>query len=310
MLQVNLIRSVLDRQFPFSEPLAVMASAVGRPGSVRREYFTVAGLREHAHPGRRARSREAAMTSNTTRRALLAGTAASLAGLRTTLVRADDARVARVQSDDEVLSWDPHAAWHRQSVTAFRHVYEALVHIGPSLAPEPCARDLLAAGRAHRVGARAAPGRALPGRHAADGRGCRLQPRARQGRGLRIQPLRHRDRPGRGRGRRPGPDRHRAARPPPGQQARLAPDHVEGLGRGARRDRGRLVASARGELRPRPCHGHGAVPAGGGRAQAIRSRAQPGLVGPRALAVRCRSGRVHHELRQRCRARRPARGPH
>src|SRR3954452_13278011 len=77
------------------------------------------------------------MISTTTRRALLAGTAASLAGLRTTLVRADDARVARVQSDDEVLSWDPHAAWHRQSVTAFRHVYEALVHIGPSLAPEP-----------------------------------------------------------------------------------------------------------------------------------------------------------------------------
>src|SRR5689334_9153069 len=74
------------------------------------------------------------MTSTATRRALLAGTAASLAGLRTTPVRADDARVARVQSDDEVLSWDPHGAWHTQSIIAAKHVYETLVHIEPGLA--------------------------------------------------------------------------------------------------------------------------------------------------------------------------------
>ena len=43
----------------------------------------------------------------------------------------------RIESYDEVLSWDPHAAWHLTSINAFNHVYETLVHVGPDLGLEP-----------------------------------------------------------------------------------------------------------------------------------------------------------------------------
>ena len=45
--------------------------------------------------------------------------------------------VVRVESDDEVLSWDPHAAWHLMSINACVQVYEPLVYIGPDLTPQP-----------------------------------------------------------------------------------------------------------------------------------------------------------------------------
>ena len=74
------------------------------------------------------------MLLTTTRRATLVGAVASLATPR---AEAQTASVVRVQSDDEVLTWDPHAAWHLQSIIAVKHVYEALVFVGPNLAFEP-----------------------------------------------------------------------------------------------------------------------------------------------------------------------------
>ena len=70
-----------------------------------------------------------------TRRAVLASTAAALVAPRAATARAE--AVVRVEGSDEVLSWDPHAAWHLPSIIAVKHVYETLVHVGPDLAPEP-----------------------------------------------------------------------------------------------------------------------------------------------------------------------------
>ena len=39
--------------------------------------------------------------------------------------------VVRVESDDEVLSWDPHAAWHLMSINACLHVYQPVDEFGP-----------------------------------------------------------------------------------------------------------------------------------------------------------------------------------
>src|SRR3954452_8598201 len=100
-------------------------------GPSRREKAMAGGVaRGRAHPGRRTSPGRRPMGQV---RVILC--ALFLIGMAAAPVRAES--VVRIESDDEVLSWDPHAAWHLMSINAFNHVYESLVFIGPDLTPQP-----------------------------------------------------------------------------------------------------------------------------------------------------------------------------
>src|SRR3954452_24399925 len=76
------------------------------------------------------------MTPTTTRRALLAGAAASLAVPRAVPARVGN--VLRWSSEGEVIGWDPHATMDAQTkAMVIDHVHEGLTRLGHSVQVEP-----------------------------------------------------------------------------------------------------------------------------------------------------------------------------